>query len=136
MYKCALVRHEPEDYQRWSKRYSAKRKALGEVRVSVWAPAERVEELKNFAAWLRHEERQRKGIEPESDPSARLEFPKFEISQRPRTWVWVRVGQHETLMHQVLKANDGKWNGQKKLWRVPLEVSNKLGLVHVNGPDK
>jgi len=48
-----MSRHKPEEYQEWTQSYSKRRAERGEVRVAVWVPTDRADDLKAYAAKLR-----------------------------------------------------------------------------------
>ncbi len=112
-----------------SARYAENRgEKFGETRVVVWVPRSRVTDLRNCAAWLRREERLAGGLELERERMP-LKLPTYPLGDGPPgQHVLLEADQDDRLLHEVLKANGGRWLRGRERWLVRVEVAEALHL--------
>jgi hypothetical protein len=46
-----------------------------------------------------------------------------------RELVWIRVGIEEIKLREKVKACGGRWDAEKRLWKLPMEQVLRLGLT-------
>lgn len=125
-----MSKASPEDYREWTRRYVSQRQERGEKQTTVWVPANRIEELKAFAARLRIEE----GLEKEQPPKPpKVVVPQLDIpASKPPGWSYLRVAEDELALRMIVKANGGEWiRGNLKVdktWKLRTDLVAKLGL--------
>ena len=121
-------RHEedPDHVSARQRGYKTRRKERGEVRVSVWVPADKARQLRDIATMWRRQAELADGL---TSPTPTVQVPVVEIPELPPPgYAWVQSDSGEILMHKMLRANGAEWFGRKKLWRIRSDLVEPLGL--------
>ena len=106
--------------------YKTRRKQRGEVRVSVWVPADKAKQLRDIATMWRRQSELADGL---TSPTPAVKVPVVEIPNLPPPgYAWVRVGADELAMQKLLKLNSGEWFKNARAWRLRSDLIDKLGL--------
>ena len=106
--------------------YKTRRKERGEVRVSVWVPADKAQQLRDIATMWRRQAELADGL---TSPTPVVQVPVVEIPELPPPgYAWVQSAASEVLMHKILSANGAEWFGRQKLWRIRSDLVEPLGL--------
>ena len=117
---------EPENVAARQRGYKARRKDRGDVRVSVWVPADKAGQLRDIATMWR---RQAELVDGLTSPTPPVRVPRVEIPDLPPPgYAWIKSSPDEILMHKILRANGAEWFGRKKLWRIRSDLVGPLGL--------
>ena len=106
--------------------YKARRKDRGEVRVSVWVPADKAEQLRDIATMWRRQAELADGL---TSPMPAVQVPVVEIPELPPPgYAWIQTEREELVMQKLLKANGAKWSKEVQAWRLRSDLVDKLGL--------
>lgn len=117
---------DPENVASRQRGYKARRKDRGEVRVSVWVPADKAKQLRDIATMWRRQAELADGLTSRRPP---VRVPRVEIPDLPPPgYAWIKSSEDEVLMHKILHANGAEWFGRKKLWRIRSDLVEPLGL--------
>lgn len=117
---------DPDHVSARQRGYKTRRKERGEVRVSVWVPADKARHLRDIATMWRRQAELADGL---TSPTPVVQVPVVEIPELPPPgYAWVQSAAGEILMHKILRANGAEWFGRKKLWRIRSDLVELLGL--------
>ena len=111
--------------------YKSRRIERGEVRVSVWIPASRVDELRQIADSMCAQADLAAGRPSKTPP---VQVPRFETPELPPPgWSYLRVERDEIWLHMMLRANGATWRNEKQTpepntWQIRSDLVPKLGL--------
>ena len=106
--------------------YKARRKDRGEVRVSVWVPADKAAQLRDIATMWRRQAELADGL---TSPTPTVQVPVIEIPELPPPgYAWIRVERDELVMQKLLKANGAEWSKGTQAWRLRSDLVEPLGL--------
>ena len=116
----------PENVAARQRGYKARRKDRGEVRVSVWVPADKAKKLRDIATMWRRKAELADGL---TSPTPPVRVPRVEIPDLPSPgYAWIKSKVDEVLMHKILRANGAEWVSKKQLWRIRSDLVEPLGL--------
>ena len=111
--------------------YSKNRRDRGEVRISLWVPSGRVDELRQIAEAMRAQADLKAG---RSSKTPSVQIPKLEIPELdPPGWSYLKIGREEIALHMILRENGARWRNETKdpapaTWKIRSDLVEKLGL--------
>jgi len=111
--------------------YSKNRRDRGEVRVSVWVPRSRVDELRQISAAMRAQADLAAGRCSKTPP---VRIPQLEVPELPPpSWCYLKIGREEIALHMILRKNGAIWRNEKQepapvTWKIRSDLVPKLGL--------
>lgn len=104
--------------------YRRRRNQKGQVRIAVWVPKHRADELRRIAQAICLEK-----PKAQKDPFG---APVIPVTGKTPGWSYIQSSRDEVWLHMILKANKAQWqNAIKKhpnTWRLRSDLVKELGL--------
>ena len=119
---------DPDNVAARQRNYKTRRSERGEVRVSVWVPENRAQQLREIAAMWRRESELEDGLK---SPTPSVQVPRVEIPKLPPPgFSFVRIDYEEKAMQKLLKLNGGEWSKRAGAWKIRSDLVAKMGLLN------
>lgn len=104
--------------------YRKRRNQKGQVRIAVWVPKHRADELRKIA--------QAMCLEKPRAKSSGFGAPVVPVSGKSPGWSYIKVEPDEAWLQMMLKANKATWQNKTKkhpnTWRIRSDLVKEMGL--------
>ena len=120
------IPEDPEHVASRQREYKTRRKKRGEVRVSVWVPENKAQQLRDIATMWRRQVDLSDGLISQTPA---VQVPVVDIPELPPPgYAWIRVEAEELALQKLLKMNGGVWFKTPGVWRLRSDLVEKMGL--------